>query len=64
MDHVKISDCAVVLQGKNVDKKYLNTDGKGLPYTVGANRIRDRRLYCCSPVSLLKLPGNTPLLPI
>lgn len=46
MDHIKISDCAVVLQGKNIDKKYLNTDRKGLPYIVGASCIKDSGLVC------------------
>ena len=31
MTVITIGDCAVVTQGKNIDKKFLNTDKKGLP---------------------------------
>lgn len=46
MELIKISDCAIVEQGKNIDKKYLNTDNKGLPYIVGASCIKDFGLVC------------------
>lgn len=31
MTVITIGDCAVVTQGKNIGKKFLNTDKKGLP---------------------------------
>lgn len=49
-EYITISDCAVILEGKNVDKKKLNTEGKGLPYIVGASSLQNGRLesksYC------------------
>lgn len=44
--YVKLSDVAVILQGRNVDGKKLNTEGRGLPYIVGASCIKDSRLRC------------------
>ena len=46
--YITISDCAVILEGKNVDKKKLNTEGKGLPYIVGASSLQNGRLECKS----------------
>lgn len=43
---IKISDAAVILQGRNVDKQKLNTEQRGLPYVVGASCIKDGRLHC------------------
>lgn len=44
--YIKISDCAVIIQGKNLDKKYLNSGGRGLPYVVGASCLKDCGLVC------------------
>ena len=46
MEIIKIKDCAIVTQGKNLDKKYLNTDKKGLPYIVGASSLKECGLVC------------------
>lgn len=43
---IKISDCAIVTQGKNIDKKFLNTEQKGLPYIVGASCLKDSGFIC------------------
>lgn len=45
-DYIKLSDAALILQGRNIDGKKLNTDGRGLPYIVGASCIKDNRLHC------------------
>ncbi|MCM1166421.1 MAG: hypothetical protein NC299_13325 [Lachnospiraceae bacterium] len=45
-NYIKLSDAAVILQGRNVDSKKLNTERRGLPYIVGASRIKDARLRC------------------
>lgn len=45
-DYIKLSDAAVILQGRNVDGKKLNTERRGLPYIVGASCIKDSRLKC------------------
>lgn len=45
-DYIKISDVAVILQGRNIDGKKLNTERRGLPYIVGASCIKDARLKC------------------
>ena len=44
----KISDVALLLVGKNIDKGKLNAEGKGLPYIVGASSMKDGRLQCSS----------------
>ena len=44
----KISDVAVLLVGKNVDKEKLNRDGEGIPYIVGASSMEGGRLKCVS----------------
>lgn len=44
--YIKLSDVALVLQGRNVNVKKLNTEGRGLPYIVGASCIKDARLNC------------------
>lgn len=44
--YIKLSDAALILQGRNVDKKKLNTEKQGLPYIVGASCIKDARLKC------------------
>lgn len=46
--YITISDCAVILEGKNVDKKKLNTEKKGLPYIVGASSLQNGQLECKS----------------
>lgn len=46
MIEIKIGDCADVKQGKNLDKKYINTEKKGLPYIVGASCLKDFGLVC------------------
>lgn len=46
--YITISDCAVILEGKNVDKKKLNTEKKGLPYIVGASSLQNGQLKCKS----------------
>ena len=38
---IKISDAAVILQGRNIDSKKLNAERRGLPYVVGASCIKD-----------------------
>ena len=43
---IKISDVAMILQGRNIDSKKLNTERRGLPYIVGASCIKDNRLHC------------------
>ncbi len=43
---IKISDAAVILQGRNIDSKKLNAERRGLPYVVGASCIKDNRLHC------------------
>lgn len=45
-DYIKLSDAALILQGRNIDGKKLNTDGRGLPYVVGASCIKNNRLHC------------------
>lgn len=45
-DYIKLSDAALILQGRNIDGKKLNTDGRGLPYIVGASCIKDARVSC------------------
>lgn len=45
-DYIKIADVAVILQGRNIDGKKLNTERRGLPYIVGASCIKDARLKC------------------
>ncbi len=45
-EYIKLSDAAVILQGRNVDGKKLNTERRGLPYIVGASCIKDSRLKC------------------
>lgn len=47
-EYITISDCAIVLEGKNIDKKKLNTEGKGLPYIVGASCLQNSRVVCKS----------------
>jgi len=44
--YITIGDCAVVLQGKNIDKAKLNTEKKGLPYVVGASCLQDSGIVC------------------
>ncbi len=46
--YITIDACSVILQGKNVDKAKLNTEGKGLPYIVGASCLQEGRLKCKS----------------
>lgn len=46
--YITIDDCSVIIQGKNVDKSKLNTEGKGLPYIVGASCLQEGRLKCKS----------------
>lgn len=46
--YITIGDCSVILQGKNVDKKKLNTEEKGLPYIVGASCLKDGKIICRS----------------
>ncbi len=47
-NYITISDCAVILQGKNVDKAKLNDEGNGIPYIVGASCLQNGRLSCKS----------------
>lgn len=44
--YITIGDCAAIFQGRNIDKSKLNTEGKGLPYIVGASSMKDARLKC------------------
>lgn len=46
MNIIKIGDCSIVLQGRNIDKKFCNNDKKGLPYIVGASCLKDSGLVC------------------
>ena len=46
--YITISYCAVILEGKNVEKKKLNTVEKGLPYIVGASSLQNGKLECKS----------------
>lgn len=46
LNYIKISDVALITQGRNIDKEKLNTEGRGLPYIVGASCIKDSRLHC------------------
>lgn len=48
MQYIRISDCALILEGKNVDKKKLNTEKEGLPYIVGASSLQNGKLECKS----------------
>ena len=43
---ITVGDCAVILTGRNIDGGKLNTDGRGLPYIVGASCMQDGRLTC------------------
>ncbi|MCM1275491.1 MAG: hypothetical protein NC299_09005 [Lachnospiraceae bacterium] len=45
-NYIKLSDAAVILQGRNISGDKLNTDGRGLPYIVGASCIKDARIRC------------------
>ena len=45
-EYITIGDCAVIFQGRNLDKAKLNTEGKGIPYIVGASCMKDARLKC------------------
>ena len=45
-EYITIGDCAVIFQGRNLDKAKLNTEGKGIPYIVGACCMKDARLKC------------------
>lgn len=44
--YIKISDVAVILQGRNISGEKLNTERRGLPYIVGASCIKNARLKC------------------
>lgn len=44
--YITIGDCAAIFQGRNIDKAKLNTEGKGIPYIVGASCMKDARLKC------------------
>lgn len=44
--YITVGDCAIVLQGKNIDKTKLNKDKKGLPYIVGASCLKDSGIVC------------------
>ncbi len=46
MGYITIGDCAAIFQGRNLDKSKLNTEGKGIPYIVGASCMKDARLKC------------------
>ena len=45
-EYITIGDCAAIFQGRNLDKAKLNTEGKGIPYIVGASCMKDARLKC------------------
>lgn len=45
-EYITIGDCAAIFQGRNIDKAKLNTEGKGIPYIVGASCMKDARLKC------------------
>lgn len=45
-EYITIGDCAAIFQGRNLDKVKLNTEGKGIPYIVGASCMKDARLKC------------------
>lgn len=44
--YIKLSDAALILQGRNINADKLNTEGRGLPYIVGASCIQDARIKC------------------
>ncbi len=45
-EYITIGDCAAIFQGRNIDKAKLNTEGKGIPYIVGASCMKNARLKC------------------
>ena len=46
MEIIKIGDCAIITQGKNINKKFLNNEKKGLPYVVGASCLKGSGVVC------------------
>ena len=43
---IGIADLIGIFQGRNLDKAKLNTEGKGIPYIVGASCMQNARLKC------------------
>lgn len=43
---ITVGDCALVIEGRNIEKAKLNTEQKGIPYIVGASCMKDGEIVC------------------
>ena len=59
-EYITIGDCAAIFQGRNIDKAKLNTEGKGIPYIVGASCMKDEKMVLLAATFQQKQPQEYP----